>query len=98
MKGVYQIEHIIINITGEPCSDSNVMDHFNPFSWNVSASPAPGSGTVDEYETGDISGKFGMLTDQNQTQTRYLDGNMPMTGPNSIVGRSLVVHYTNGSR
>ncbi|XP_045546979.1 uncharacterized protein [Salmo salar] len=96
--GGYHVHMLPISATGEPCSDSNVMDHFNPFSWNVSASPAPGSGTVDEYETGDISGKFGMLTDQNQTQTRYLDGNMPMTGPNSIVGRSLVVHYTNGSR
>ncbi|CAB1344471.1 unnamed protein product [Coregonus sp. 'balchen'] len=68
--GGYHVHMLPISTTGEPCSDNNIMGHFNPFSWNVSASPAPGSGTVDEYETGDISGKFGMLTNQNQTQTQ----------------------------
>ncbi|KAF0037645.1 hypothetical protein F2P81_010519 [Scophthalmus maximus] len=47
----------------EPCSDANIMGHFNPLAWNVSNSPKPGTGTVDH-----------------------------------IVGRSLVVHYANGSR
>uniref|UniRef100_A0A671QDT6 Superoxide dismutase copper/zinc binding domain-containing protein n=1 Tax=Sinocyclocheilus anshuiensis TaxID=1608454 RepID=A0A671QDT6_9TELE len=28
----------------------------------------------------------------------YTDGNMPLSGPNSIIGRSLVIHYTNSSR
>uniref|UniRef100_A0A3P8Z4U8 Superoxide dismutase copper/zinc binding domain-containing protein n=1 Tax=Esox lucius TaxID=8010 RepID=A0A3P8Z4U8_ESOLU len=41
---------------------------------------------------------FGLLTERNQLQAQFLDGNMPMTGPRSIVGRSLVVHYANGSR
>ncbi|XP_034149954.1 uncharacterized protein cusr [Esox lucius] len=96
--GGYHIHMLPISTSGEPCSNNNVMGHFNPLSWNVSASPAPGSGTVDEYETGDISGKFGLLTERNQLQAQFLDGNMPMTGPRSIVGRSLVVHYANGSR
>ncbi|XP_026160139.1 uncharacterized protein cusr [Mastacembelus armatus] len=82
----------------EPCSDSNILGHYNPLAWNVSNSPAPGAGTADQYEIGDISGKFGMLNGINQSEAVYMDPDMPLTGPYSIVGRSLVVHYTNGSR
>uniref|UniRef100_A0A674P049 Superoxide dismutase copper/zinc binding domain-containing protein n=1 Tax=Takifugu rubripes TaxID=31033 RepID=A0A674P049_TAKRU len=72
--------------------------HWNPLAWNTSNNPAPGAGTVDQYEIGDISGKFGMLSGLNQYQAVYLDPSLPLTGPYSIVGRSLVVHYLNGSR
>lgn len=82
----------------EPCSNTNIQGHFNPFAWNVSNSPAPGAGTVDQYETGDISGKFGMLSGLSQFQAVYLDPSLALTGHYSIVGRSLVVHYHNGSR
>ncbi len=82
----------------EPCSNANILGHFNPLAWNISNSPAPGAGTVDQYEVGDISGKFGMLNGLDQSQAVYMDPNMPLTGPYSIVGRSLVVHYSNGSR
>ncbi|KAG7223647.1 hypothetical protein INR49_015372 [Caranx melampygus] len=60
--------------------------------------PPPGTGTVDQYEIGDISGKFGMLNDLNQLEALYMDPNLPLKGPYSIVGRSLVVHHANGSR
>lgn len=82
----------------EPCSNANIMGHFNPLAWNVSMSPAPGAGTSDQYEIGDISGKFGMLNGLNQSQGVHIDANLPLTGPYSIEGRSLVVHYNNGSR
>lgn len=82
----------------EPCSNANILGHFNPLAWNVSKNPAPGAGTVDQYEMGDISGKFGMLNGVNQYQAVYTDADMPLTGPYSIVGRSLVVHYSDGSR
>lgn len=84
--------------SAEPCSNANILGHFNPLAWNISDSPAPGAGTVDQYEMGDISGKFGMLNGLKQSQAIYTDPNMALTGPNSIVGRSLVVHYSNGSR
>lgn len=84
--------------SAEPCSDANIRGHFNPLAWNASQSPAPGAGTVDQYEIGDISGKFGMLGGLSQLQAVYLDPSLPLTGPYSIVGRSLVVHYGNGSR
>lgn len=82
----------------EPCSDANVRGHHNPLGWNASHSPAPGAGTVDQYEIGDISGKFGTLGGLDRSQVVYVDPSLPLTGPYSIVGRSLVVHYRNGSR
>uniref|UniRef100_A0A4W6DEU8 Superoxide dismutase copper/zinc binding domain-containing protein n=1 Tax=Lates calcarifer TaxID=8187 RepID=A0A4W6DEU8_LATCA len=81
----------------DPCSNANILGHFNPLAWNISNSPAPGAGTVDQYEIGDISGKFGMLTGLDQSEAVYMDPDMPLTGPYSIVGRSIVVHRTNGS-
>uniref|UniRef100_A0A3P9B3Z3 Superoxide dismutase copper/zinc binding domain-containing protein n=1 Tax=Maylandia zebra TaxID=106582 RepID=A0A3P9B3Z3_9CICH len=81
--------------SAEPCSNANIQGHFNPLAWNVSQSPPPGVGTVDQYEMGDISGKFGTLNDQNNFEAVYMDPDMSMTGPYSIVGRSLVVHNCN---
>uniref|UniRef100_A0A3Q0SDA7 Superoxide dismutase copper/zinc binding domain-containing protein n=1 Tax=Amphilophus citrinellus TaxID=61819 RepID=A0A3Q0SDA7_AMPCI len=93
IAGGYHV-HILPLIPGsvEPCSNANIQGHFNPLAWNVSESPAPGAGTVDQYEMGDISGKFGMLNGQNNFEAVYTDPNMLMSGPYSIVGRSLVVH------
>ncbi|XP_055013793.1 uncharacterized protein cusr isoform X2 [Boleophthalmus pectinirostris] len=82
----------------QPCSDANIHGHFNPLEWDVLSSPDPGMGTLDQYEVGDISGKFGMLTGHDEMQSVLSDSNLPLTGPYSIVGRSVVVHYTNGSR
>ncbi|XP_061778731.2 uncharacterized protein cusr [Nerophis lumbriciformis] len=84
--------------SSDPCSNANIMGHYNPLSVNISESPSPGTGTVDQYEIGDLSGKFGLLTDLSQSEEVFIDSNLPLTGPHSIVGRSVVIHYTNGSR
>lgn len=99
LAGGYHV-HILPILPGsnEPCSDANILGHYNPLGVNISNSPQPGTGTVDQYEIGDISGKFGLLTNLNQFQAMYMDQNMPLTGRHSIVGRSVVVHYPNGSR
>ncbi|XP_077425870.1 uncharacterized protein cusr [Vanacampus margaritifer] len=81
-----------------PCSAANIGGHYNPLSVNISQSPDPGTGTVDQYEIGDISGKFGLLTQLTESEEIHIDSNLPLTGPYSIVGRSVVLHYTNGSR
>ncbi|XP_071361370.1 uncharacterized protein cusr [Trachinotus anak] len=99
IAGGYHVHILPIKPGSEgPCSNANIKGHFNPFAWNISNSPAPGTGTVDMYEIGDISGKFGMLNGLNQSEALYMDPNMPLTGPYSIVGRSLVIHHSNGSR
>lgn len=92
--------HVLPIIPGSsvPCSDANILGHHNPFRINASQSPAPAVGTVDQYEIGDISGKFGTLAGLDQSQAEYRDRAMPLTGPFSIVGRSLVLHFNNGSR
>lgn len=99
LAGGYHV-HILPIIPGstDPCSNANILGHLNPLGFNVSESPSPGVGTVDQYEIGDISGKFGMLTGLNQSQAEYMDATMPLTGPFSIVGRSVVLHYQNSSR
>ncbi|KAJ0033194.1 hypothetical protein NQD34_000301 [Periophthalmus magnuspinnatus] len=99
LAGGYHV-HILPIISGQsnPCSDANIRGHFNPLNWDIQNSPAPGVGTLDQYEVGDLSGKFGMLTGLNELQDVFSDANLPLTGPYSIVGRSVVVHYTNGSR
>lgn len=99
LAGGYHVHILPLRASSaDPCSNADILGHYNPLAWNVSNSPSPGVGTVDQYEIGDISGKFGTLTNQNTFDAVYEDPNMPLTGPYSIVGRSVVVHYTNGSR
>ena len=96
--GGYHV-HILPILSGRaPCSDDNIMGHFNPFSINTSADPLPTVGTTDEYEVGDMGGKFGLLRNLDQIQDIFMDSNMPLTGPNSVIGRSVVLHHLNGSR
>ena len=70
--------------------------HFNPrnITWN-SSSPT----TIDAYEMGDLSGKSSQtLTGFNITDYTYTDPYLPLFGIESIVGRSVVIHYPNGDR
>jgi len=94
--GGYDIHILPINSrSAEPCSRINILGQFNPFSVT---SPEPGAGTVDQYIIGDIGGKFGFLTSLGEINSLYMDSNLPLSGPYSILGRSLVIHYGNGSR
>nr|XP_039259748.1 uncharacterized protein LOC120336197 isoform X1 [Styela clava] len=81
-----------------PCDARFVSGHFNPYSVDVNASPSPGTGTADQYEIGDLSGKYGTLANKNEFSAMYTDWNLPLFGPNSIVGRSIVIHNADGSR
>lgn len=54
--------------------------------------------TVDKYEVGDLSGKYGTIGAKDTLSLVRKDYNLPLFGANSIVFRSMVIHYNNGSR
>lgn len=84
-------------ITGRSrCSPKYTQGHWNPRGVNYNTDPTPV--TLDQYEVGDISGKFGLLTNLTSITARYTDPNLPLFGVDSSIGRSIVVHFTNGSR
>lgn len=96
--GGYHI-HILPILSGrEPCSNGNIMGHFNPFNIDTSTDPDPTVGTTDEYEVGDLGGKFGLLRGLQELEGHFMGSNMPLSGQNSVVGRSVVLHHLNGTR
>ncbi len=50
------------------------------------------SGTDDEYEIGDLSGKYGSFLNLTTYEKTHTDYNLPLFGRNSIQGRSVVIH------
>jgi Cu/Zn superoxide dismutase len=73
-----------------PCGQTG--GHFNPFSADKSSSPPSGLGTSDQYEVGDLSGKYGELNNQFQVQGRWVDPSLVLFGSRSVLGRSIVIH------
>ncbi|CAG2196972.1 unnamed protein product [Mytilus edulis] len=80
------------------CDANSVSGHFNPFGIDTSSDPAATVGTDDQYEVGDLSSKYGLLSGLTDKMENYTDYNLPLFGTNSVIGRSIVVHYGNGSR
>ena len=70
--------------------------HFNPFNVDFSLSPTAGLGSYDEYEVGDLSGKYGSLVGLEERSDCFMDNNLSLFGEHSIVGRSVVVHKSPG--
>lgn len=85
----------------EVCSAQAVGKRFNAFNVNSNTSPPPGLGTNDQYEIGDLSGKYGELPesqDNDKFMGIFADFNLPLFGINSIAGRSIVIYSGDGSR
>ncbi|XP_052836220.1 LOW QUALITY PROTEIN: uncharacterized protein LOC128252495 [Drosophila gunungcola] len=74
-----------------PCEASTLYGHWNPFDVSPKSSPPSRRGTTDQYEMGDLSGKFGGLEGVTQFEDAYNDTNLPLFGYNSIIGRSVVI-------
>ncbi|XP_071476789.1 uncharacterized protein [Diadema antillarum] len=87
-----------ILISDFPGAADMVSGHFNPYNIDTTTDPDFPNGTNDEYEIGDISGKFGSLSGLNDFYANLTDWNMPLFGEHSIVGRSVIVHLANGAR
>ena len=58
----------------------------------MTAAKSPEVGSPDEYEVGDLSGKFDNLRDLYEFESAYNDTNMELIAPHSILGRSIVIH------
>ena len=68
--------------------------HFNPYNVDKSTSPGVATGSVDQYEVGDLSGKFGDLKGRERVQGKFVDPSLNLWGPNSVLGRSVVIHHS----
>ncbi|CAG2170627.1 unnamed protein product [Oppiella nova] len=89
----YHIHKVWVPIDKEfPCSSDAVYGHYNPFGVDVSVGPFPQIGSVDEYEAGDLSGKFGLLDDRHHERLDLIDLNLDLRGHNTVIGRSIVIH------
>ena len=73
-----------------PCGETG--PHFNPGGVDPASSPPVAAGSVDQYEVGDLSGKFGDLRGQTSVAGTFLDPSINLFGKQSVVGRSVVVH------
>lgn len=93
LAGGYHVHEVSVPADREfPCSSDSVYGHYNPLRIDVSVGPLPGASTTDQYELGDISGKFGLLTHMPMAKLEFVDHNLPLFGTNSIIGRSIVIH------
>eukprot|EP00117_Sycon_ciliatum_P048323 scpid32648/ scgid2310/ Superoxide dismutase [Cu-Zn] len=78
---------------GSACSAQEVGGHWNPFRAPFPVTVPPGfASTPDLYEVGDLSGKHGSLANLQSVQQEMYDGQLPLFGPHSIAGRSIVIH------
>lgn len=102
MAGGYHVHVSPIGPTslGSPrrCNATFAGGHWNPL--GVSYSNVTNPITSDDYEIGDLSGKFGGLGGRSQINETFYDPNVPLFGPLGIIGRSVVIHQndTGGTR
>jgi thrombospondin motif-containing protein 9 len=76
------------------CSAQAVGGHFNPYNVPVGMCNLDDPSTC---EVGDLSGKHGVFP-ASTVEMLYIDTNLPLSGPFSIVGKALVVHDAAGAQ
>ena len=99
LNGLGQQFHVHVSPTqrssADPCGPAATGGHFNPLNVPAGAcSPA----TPNLCEMGDLSGKHGELLNLVTADWTKYDSYLPLSGTNSIIGRSVVIHKPDGSR
>ena len=75
-----------------PCGQTG--QHYNPFNIDKSMSPPSSLGTSDQYEVGDLSGKYGDLQNKTKMAGVFVDPALVLFGSRNVVGRSIVIHHS----
>ena len=75
----------------QPSPCSRVGGLYNPTEVDPELTEPAGGATNDQYPLGDLSGKHGRLTGLDSFEAEVADYRLPLWGPRSVVGRSLVV-------
>ncbi|KAH8040374.1 hypothetical protein HPB51_010154 [Rhipicephalus microplus] len=60
------------------------------------SSPPEGHGTADQFAVGDLSGKYGPVAGHRAVYWHLLDPTLPLSGPESVVGRMLLARGSDG--
>ncbi|XP_076266542.1 superoxide dismutase family protein Rsod [Rhynchophorus ferrugineus] len=81
-----------------PCEETTLYGHWNPLNVDPTSSPTRYQGTTDQYEMGDLSGKFGNLENATTYKNFYNDTMLPLFGPRSILARSIIIHKKVGNK
>jgi Cu/Zn superoxide dismutase len=99
--GSYHVHEFPVVLTKRDNEDNPCMrngGHFNPFNVDSTISPKSG-GSVDKFEAGDLSGKYGSLKDLDRFEAEAYDPRLSLFSKYSVLGRSIVVHnYPKPSR
>ena len=99
LNGQAQQFHVHVSPTqqssSDPCGPAATGGHFNPL--NVPAGACTPM-TPNLCEVGDLSGKHGELLNLLTADWTKYDSYLPLSGTNSIIGRSVVIHKPDGSR
>eukprot|EP00117_Sycon_ciliatum_P014992 scpid33674/ scgid15033/ len=88
----------ILSTQSEMCSNAHAGPHYNPFNASVDATYPKQCSPQNPYrcELGDTSKKTGKIAVRNVPQY-HIDPDLPLTGPHSALGRSMVIHNPNGA-
>jgi len=99
LNGQGQQFHVHVSPTqqssADPCGPAATGGHFNPL--NVPAGTACSPLFPNLCEVGDLSGKHGELLNLPTADWTKYDSYLPLSGTNSIIGRSVVIHKPDGS-
>ena len=80
--------------SGQECSQTSVGGHFNPRGVVGTCD----SSNPSTCEAGDLSGKHGNFIGLETVSTSYSDSTIVLSGVETIVGRSIVIHKNDSSR
>lgn len=80
------------------CGASSTGGHYNPTGASGTCNSSAVARSNNNCEIGDLSGKHGSLSIGSVVATSYWDQYLPLFGDESILGRSIVIHNTNGAR